>query len=83
MSPEEEAEIQALISGAEDAAARLGWMPIKTQIVMEVVMPNGEREIAVVSSPAMQKNDSMGLLLYAQTLQQGGMLRDLLGFDDD
>lgn len=75
MSDEE--DLTTLVDGAEVAMRALGWMPIKTLILADVVMEDGSREVAIAMSDDMRATDSLGLLQYAVGREMGGIAREM------
>lgn len=72
-----ESDLASVAEGAEASMRALGWMPIKTLILADVVMDDGSREVAIAMSDDMRSTDSLGLLQYAVAREMGGIANEM------
>ena len=81
MSPEEQAELQAVADGAAEAISNLGWLPVKVIVLAEVLADDqAKRSVLIAHSDDLMATDTLGLLHYAVARETGAVMR---GDEDD
>lgn len=82
MTPGEERDgLGGIVAAADAAIGGLGWIPVSTIIVAQIVDQDGDRCTLVAAGDAVTTTEALGLLGYATARQNAKIMREELDGD--
>jgi len=76
MEPEDEQFLTRVVAAVEKALIDEGYAAQSVIVLAEVITPDMENEVLVATSDGLRAWQSLGLLEYAKTVENGGIMRE-------